>query len=54
MSGCCLPQDACEFIIIQGIGFLGLLAGIIAVQFNKHKTIVLWKTVMEILFIVLL
>lgn len=41
-----------EFIIIQGIGFLGLLAGIIAVQFNKHKTIVLWKTVMEILFIV--
>ena len=41
-----------EFIFIQGIGFLGLLAGIIAVQFNKHKTIVMWKTIMEILFIV--
>ena len=37
-------------IFVQGLGYLGLLATIIAVQFNKHYKIMIFKSLSELLF----
>ena len=39
-------------ILIQLLGFVGIALGIIAVQFNTHKNIVLFKTLAEIPYLV--
>lgn len=39
-------------IFIQAIGFIALAVNIIAVQFNKYRTIILLKTVGSLLFVV--
>ena len=39
-------------IFVQGLGYLGLLATIIAVQFNKHYKIMIFKSLSELLFAV--
>ena len=39
-------------IFVQGIGLLGVLCTIIAVQFNSHFKILLFKTLSELLFAV--
>lgn len=37
-------------VIIQGIGGLGIIASIISFQCNKHKSIMLFRTLNELLF----
>lgn len=39
-------------IFVQALGFLGIAIAIIAVQFNTHKNIVLFKTLAEIPFLI--
>lgn len=39
-------------IFVQGLGFIGIALGIIALQFNSHKNIVLFKTLAEIPFLI--
>ena len=39
-------------IFIQLLGFIGIALGIIALQFNSHKNIVLFKTLAEIPFLI--
>lgn len=39
-------------IFVQALGFVGIIIGIIAVQFNSHKNIVLFKTLAEIPFLI--
>ena len=39
-------------IFVQSLGFIGIALGIIALQFNSHKNIVLFKTLAEIPFLI--
>lgn len=39
-------------ILIQALGFVGIALGIIALQFNSHKNIVLFKTLAEVPFLI--
>ena len=39
-------------ILIQLLGFFGIILGIIALQFNTHKNIVLFKTLAEIPYLI--
>ena len=41
-----------EDFLIQLLGFIGIALGIIAVQFNTHKNIVLFKTLAEIPYLI--
>lgn len=39
-------------IFVQALGFLGIALGVIALQFNSHKNIVLFKTLAEIPYLI--